>query len=59
MRWPSVGLILVLALAQSTWTVLVALAVRTTSLTVLVALQSLVTLATLRMLELGAKVHRI
>ena len=48
-----------LALAQSTWTVLVALAVRTTSLTVLVALQSLVTLATLRMLGLGAKVYRI
>ena len=46
-----------LALAQSTWTVLVALAVRPTSLTVLGALQSLVTLATLRMLELGAKVY--
>jgi len=51
MRWPSVELILVLALAQSTWTVLAALALRPSSLTVLVALLSLVTLATLRMLE--------
>jgi len=51
MQWPLVEPTLVLALAQSTWTVLVALAVRTTSLTVPVALQSLVTLATLRMLE--------
>jgi len=51
MRWPSVELILVLALAQSIWTVLVALALRLISLTVLGALRSLVTLVTLRMLE--------
>ena len=51
MQWLSVMLILVLALVQSTWMVLVALAVRLDSLTAPEALLSTVDMATQRMLE--------
>ena len=51
--------ILVLALAQSTWIMLAALAVRLTSLTALEALLSAVHMATQKMLEYGVKVWRI
>ena len=51
MQLPSAGLILVLVLVQSTWTMLAALEVRVTSLTVHIAPLSAATLATQRMLE--------
>ena len=51
MQWPSVMLILVLALAQSTLMMLAAQAVRPTSLTALEALWSTVDMATQKMLE--------
>ena len=51
MQWPSVMLISVLALAQSTLMMLAAQAVRPTSLTALEALRSTVIEATQRMLE--------
>ena len=51
MQWPSVMLILALALVRSTWIMLGALAVRLDSLTVPEALLSTVTEATQRMLE--------
>ena len=58
MQWPSVEPILVLAVVQSTWTMLAALAVRLDSLTVPEALLSTVDMATQRMLEYDAKVWR-
>ena len=48
-----------LVLAQSTWTMLAVLAVRTTSLIVLEARQSPVLVATQRMLEYDVKVWSI
>ena len=51
MQWPLVVPILVLALGQSTWMMLAALAVRLDSSTVLEALLSTVIEATQRMLE--------
>ena len=56
MQWLSVVHILVLELVQSTWMMLVALAVRTTSLTALEALVFTVTVATQRMQECDVKV---
>ena len=58
MQLLSVGPILVLVLVQSTWTMLAALAVKTTSLTALEAL-SAVHMATQRMQEYDVKVWRI
>jgi len=59
MQWPSVMLILVLAVVQSTWTMFAALAARLDSLTVLEALLSTVDMDTLRMLEYDVKVSYI
>ena len=56
MQWLSVEHILVLALAQSTWTMLAALAVRPTLLPAPEALLSTVDMATQKMLEYGVKV---
>jgi len=56
MQWPSVMLILVLALVQSIWMMLAALAVRLDSLTVPEALMSTADMATQKMLEYDVKV---
>ena len=56
MQWLSLMLTLVLVLAQSTWTMLLAVVVRVTSLTVPVALLSDV-IVILKMLELDVKVN--
>ena len=56
MQWLSAMLILVLELAQSTWTMLAALEVRPTLLPAPEALLSTVTEATQRMLEWDVKV---
>ena len=58
MQWPLVMPILVLALVQSTWTMLGVLAVRPTSSIAPVALLLAVTMATQRMLEYDVKVWR-
>ena len=55
-QWLSVMLILVLALAQSIWMMLAALAVRLDSLTVPEALMSTVDMDTQKMLEYDVKV---
>ena len=57
-QWLSVMPILVLALVQSTWTMLAALAVRLDSLTVPEVLLSTVDMATMRMLGYDVKVCR-
>ena len=58
-QWLSVMPILVLALVQSTWTMLAALAVRLDSLTVPEVLLSTVDMATMRMLGYDVKVSYI
>ena len=59
MQWPSAMPILVLALVQSIWTMLAALAVRPDSSTVPVALASIVHMVTQKMQEYDVKVNYI
>ena len=56
MQWPSIVPILVLALVQYTWMRLAAVEMRPTLLIVLESIVFTVDMATLKMLELDAKV---
>ena len=57
MQWPSLMLTLVLVLAQSIWTMLVAVVVRVTSQNVPVALLLVAATVILKMLESDVKVN--